>query len=255
MAHAMISIIVCSRDPAQSDLHRRNVARTVGREFEYLRIDNSARRLGICAAYNQGVASAHGDILVFAHEDVFLLEAAWGAILEKKFGAGEKLGIIGVAGTQYLFADPPGWPVAGRPFLHGKVVQQTGTRMALTVFSWDEGDREMVVVDGLFFAVRASLFKCIRFDETTFDGFHFYDLDLCMQVRRTHDIMVTPDIMVKHLSPGSFDAVWQTYAGRFAEKYRAELPASCCNTVPDLSHRVPFETFDITGRVSSETPV
>jgi glycosyltransferase involved in cell wall biosynthesis len=251
----MISIIVCSRDPAQSDLHRRNVARTIGCAHEYMRIDNANGRFGICAAYNQGVSQAQGDILVFAHEDVFFLEPSWGAILEKKFGAREKLGVLGVAGTQYLFADPPGWPVAGRPFLHGKVVQQTGTRMALTVFSWDEGDRAAVVVDGLFFAVRAELFKHVRFDETTFDGFHFYDLDLCMQVRRTHDIMVTPDIMVKHLSPGSFDAVWQTYACRFAEKYRAELPASCCDAVPDLSRRIAFETFDITGRVSSETPV
>jgi len=251
----MISIIVCSRDPAQSDLHRRNVARTVGCEFEYLRIDNSARRLGICAAYNQGVASAGGEILVFAHEDVFFLEPAWGIILEKKFAASQKLGVLGVAGTQYLFADPPGWPVAGRPFLHGKVVQQTGARMTLTVFSWEECDREMVAVDGLFFAVRAGLFKHIRFDETTFDGFHFYDLDLCMQARRTHTIIVTPDIMVKHLSAGSFDAVWRTYAGRFSEKYRAELPASCTGETPDLSRRINFESFDITGRVSAETPV
>ena len=105
------------------------------------------------------------------------------------------------AGTQYLFAEPPAWVAPGRPFIRGRVVHETdeGSRFYLTVFSWEQGDVDVVAVDGLFFAIRKSLFSHVPFDrEAVFDGFHFYDIDICMQVRRTHRIVVTPDISVKH---------------------------------------------------------
>jgi len=76
-----------------------------------------------------------------------------------------------------------------------------------------------------------------------FDRFHFYDLDLCMRVRKTHRIVVTSEILVKHLSAGSFDQAWQSYAERFLWKYADELPASSTHLVPDLQHRVGFEGF------------
>jgi hypothetical protein len=46
------------------------------------------------------------------HEDVFFMEGGWAQKLTEKFSE-ESLGLIGVAGTQYLFADnPAGWPRA-----------------------------------------------------------------------------------------------------------------------------------------------
>ena len=39
----MISVIVCSRLPREEDTHRRNVARTIGTAYEYLRVDNTRR--------------------------------------------------------------------------------------------------------------------------------------------------------------------------------------------------------------------
>jgi GT2 family glycosyltransferase len=250
----MISVIVCSRQPPPWDLHERNIRKTSSEPLEYIRIDNSDRSYGICAAYNLGVQKARGDILVFMHEDAFFMEGGWDSVLAKKF-ADATLGLVGVAGTQYLFPDPPGWVVAGRPFIRGKVVHETqaGDKFHLTVFSWDEKDSEVVAVDGLFFAIRRSLFERIRFDETTFDGFHFYDLDICMQIRATHRLIVTPDLLVKHQSGGAFDKVWHEYAKRFTAKYKYKLPASCVSDVPDLSNRIPFENFDLKGKASQVT--
>ena len=73
----------------------------------------------------------------------------------------------------------------GSPFIHGKVVHEERDmgKLILTVFSEENKDIEAVAVDGLFFAMRKSLFDTIRFDKDTFDRFHFYDLDICMQVR------------------------------------------------------------------------
>ncbi|MBN1129031.1 MAG: hypothetical protein JXA71_08595 [Chitinispirillaceae bacterium] len=247
-------MVVCSKQDPSWTLHERNVSKTAAGEVEYLRIDNREPRRSICAAYNRGVAQARGDIMVFMHEDAFFMEKGWNTRLTTKF-CDPSIGLVGVAGTQYLFREHPGWVAAGRPFIKGKVIHETakGENFHLTVFSWDDRDAEVVAVDGLFFAIRASLFPAIRFDEETFDGFHFYDLDICMQVRRTHRLIVTPDIIIKHRSGGSFNTSWQEYAKRFMLKYRNALPAGCTDTVPDLARRIPFENFDLKGKVSPDT--
>lgn len=247
----MISVVVCSRDSERLPAHRRNISGTIGAPFEYIHIDNSDGSRGLSAAYNEGVRGAGGDTLVFVHDDVMMMEAGWGLALQGKFAADERLGLVGVAGGQYLFAGTrPGWVAAGRPFIHGKVLHEKDGRFLLTVYSRETGDVEVVAVDGLFFAVRASLFERVSFDENTFDGFHFYDLDIAMQVRKTHRVVVTDDIMVRHRSGGSFDGIWRGYADRFFDKYRGELPARCVDAAPDPAHIIPFETFDITERLT-----
>lgn len=245
----MISVIVCSRNDPSWNRHSNNVAQTIGSSHEYVRIDNRAGQYGICAAYNKGVDTSKGDILVFVHEDVLFLMKDWGKLLESKFAADPSIGIVGIAGGQVLHQDRPGWCVAGRPFIHGKVIHEVNGRLLLSAYSWIETDVEVVAVDGLFFAVRRSLFDRIRFDEETFDGFHFYDLDICMQALKTHKIIVTEDILVKHLSGGSFDRVWEKYAYRFTEKHRESLPVNCTEIEPELNrNRGRFETIDLTKR-------
>lgn len=251
----MISVIVCSRLGSSSGaLHERNARKTALNGIEYVLVDNSDGRHGICSAYNAGVEKSSGEILVFMHEDVFFMEPAWDKQLALKF-SDSSIGLVGVAGTQYLFPNPPGWVVAGRPFIKGKVVHETkgGANFHLTVFSWDKTDSDVVAVDGLFFAIRRELFSRVSFDERTFDGFHFYDLDICMQIRASHRLIVTPDILLKHQSGGAFNALWHDYAARFVNKYRAQLPATCATGIPDLSNRVPFENFDLRGKVSQTT--
>jgi GT2 family glycosyltransferase len=239
----MISVVVCARDASLWDRHRRNVAKTIGADYEYLCLDNRQAQVGICAAYNRGIELAQGQILAFVHEDVFFMRPGWGAVLETKFAADPRVGLIGVAGSQYLFKEYGSWGTAGRPFIRGRVIHESQGQQVLTVYSHDLADADVVAVDGLFFAVRGELFRHLRFDEVIFDRFHFYDLDLCMRVRKTHRVLVTSEILVKHLSPGSFDQVWQHYAEQFRWKYADELPASCTHLVPDLQNRVGFEGF------------
>jgi hypothetical protein len=248
----MISLIVCSRDPKFADFHRKNVAKTIGCDYEYVAIDNTENKYGICAAYNKGVQQAKGDVLVFIHEDCFFMELSWGNILYSKFNADPTLGMIGVAGTQYLFANSPAWIAAGMPYIKGRVVHElrNGEMFVLTVFSWDKTDAEVVAMDGLFFAIPKKLFESIRFDEKTFPGFHFYDLDICMQVRRTHKLMVTWDIMLKHFSGGNMNADWLENGKRFLEKHKNVLPASCVagNEIPDPAKHRGIQSFDLRGK-------
>jgi hypothetical protein len=253
----MISVIVCSRQPQQWDIHKRNVAKTIGVGYEYISIDNTANTYGICGAYNKGVQQAKGDIFVFVHEDVFFMEPNWGKTIEAKFSSTPRIGLVGVAGTQYLFADNPGWIRAGQPFIRGRVVHEldNGASYILSIFSWDKNDAEVVAVDGLFFAIRSSLFPGIRFDDATFDKFHFYDLDICMQVRKTHACIVTWDILLKHLSGGKADSHWIEAGKRFLAKYKNELPAATVTGVPDLTNHKEAMHFDLRGKVPQGTIV
>jgi GT2 family glycosyltransferase len=242
----MISVIVCSTADPQWKDHEENVAATIGCEYEYLRIDNRGGHGGICAAYNEGIERAGGDPVVFVHEDVFFLTPAWGRELQRLF-EDASVGMVGVAGTQYLFRHLPFWGAAGRPFIHGCVVHagEEGKKDILTVFSRTQETVEVVAVDGLFFALGRDALGGVRFDAETFDRYHFYDIDMCMQVRRSHRILVTPDIMVKHFSGGSFDEEWARYAARFMKKYARELPAGCSEAVPDPEKRVDFESCPV----------
>jgi glycosyltransferase involved in cell wall biosynthesis len=219
------------------------VAKTIATAYEYLRLDNRQAQVGICAAYNRGIELAQGQVLVFVHEDVFFMQPGWGPILEAKFAADPGTGLVGVAGSQYLFKEYGSWGTAGRPFVCGRVIHEEQGRQVLTVYSQNRADVDVVAVDGLFFAVRGELLRYLRFDEIIFDGFHFYDIDFCMQVRRSHRVIVTSEILVKHLSAGKWDQAWQNYAERFRWKYDDELPASCTALVPDLQNRVGFESF------------
>lgn len=252
----MISCIVCSRRGPAWDYHRRNVDKTVGAACEYVQIDNSDSARGICAAYNEGADRSRGEVLVFVHEDVFFMEPGWGRALGRLF-ADRSVGLVGVAGTQYLFADDLRWHVAGPPFTRGRVVHELdqGQTRILTVFCWDKSDAEVVAVDGLFFAIRRELFGGIRFDQELFDGFHFYDLDISMQVRRTHRCVVTWDILLKHLSAGRHDPSWFAAAERFRGKYAAELPATCALSAPDRSRLSKPYNYDIRDRVQQATIV
>lgn len=246
----MISVVVCSRLGQYSELHERNAAKTVGTEYEYVRIDNADNGFSLSSAYNEGVSRSQGDILVFVHEDVFFMEPGWGTGLAGKF-ENPSIGLVGVAGTQYLASHHPAWLAAGQPFLRGRVVHDVEAEddYSMCVFSADKTDAEVVAVDGLFFAIRRSLFEQIRFDDETFDGFHFYDLDICMQVHKTHKLIVTWDILVKHLSKGNCDEAWKEAGQRFLDKYKDDLPATCVEAVPQFNKAIGPKSYNLKGVV------
>lgn len=223
----MISCVICSRSAPAFDSVSANVALTIGNvPYEMIRIDNSTNAMGICQAYNLGVEKAQGDIVVFLHEDVYHLEAGWGRVLKEKFLQNAGLGLIGVAGAQVLRSSPLVWSSIGRPWMFGKVVHELdqGQRLFLTVFDEQNGDKEVSVVDGCWFAVRKQVFQMVHFDDKNFPGFHFYDLDICAQIRLGWSLIATTDIRIKHLSGGNFGEQWKTASQVFARKWKDHLP-------------------------------
>jgi len=249
-----ISIIICSRNPNEALSVRRNLLGTAKypNSLEIIVLDNREKNEGLCAVYNQGVAKASGRVLVFMHEDVWMMEKDWDVVLLKKFREMPEMQILGVAGSSLLVDNPlPLWYAAGVPHTFGKVVHlvKKSDEFFLALYNDGDGDQEAVVVDGLWFAARKTLFEKCRFDEKTFTKFHFYDLDICMVALEFGKIYVTTDIRVLHKSEGSFKEEWKEQSKVFIEKWKDKLPAKTINSPPHSKNLLKAGRIDLRGKV------
>jgi len=120
-------------------------------------------------AYNEAIDKATTDILVFAHQDVFL-PAGWLSQLQKSL--------------EWFAQNDPQWAVAG---IWG--VQRSGARCG-NVYCTGLGKRlgtdfappvEVRTVDELLFVVRKS--SGVRFDKNI-PGYHMYGTDICLEAQR-----------------------------------------------------------------------
>ncbi|MDR0307563.1 MAG: glycosyltransferase family protein [Chitinispirillales bacterium] len=250
----MITVIISAKNPIPESTLERNIKKTIGSPLELFMINNAGGENSLAAVYNFGASRSRGDILVFMHDDAFFMNENWGPVLESLFAQDPSLGIIGVAGSQYLFNDHCSWTAPGRPFIKGRMIHdlQNGDFFA-TMYSPHKETAQVVVCSGVFFAVRRELLTQFGFDEKTFDSFYFHDLDFCMHARRRWKIIVTGDIVVKHRSTGTYGKEWQRYGQLFLQKWARELPAACAGGVPDLSNCVNAASVHLKGKIEQRT--
>jgi hypothetical protein len=250
----MITVITCSRHPMPQSVQERNIAKTVGAPHEYRMIDASRGPLNFAAAYNWAAGQAVGDLIVFLADDGYFMSMNWGAALEAKFGADGALGVVGVAGTQHLFRDKCSWTAAGRPFVKGRLVYHLQNSDFIAVaFSAEKGDHEVVACDGGMLAVRTDLVRKVWFDEATFTGEHFWDLDFCLRARAMARVIVTSDITVKRMSQAVYGQAWQEAGAAYLQKHAATLPVSCAEYpgAPLPGPSAPM--VNLRGKYSSDT--
>lgn len=228
----MISILVCSIRPQQVAALEHNLGQTVGVGFELLVRDNRATGEGICSVYNQLAAQAKGDLLCFVHEDVAFETPGWGERLAALLARPE-VGVVGVAGANLLNRLPSGWADSGPSYRRMHLTQQDGERR-YPYFQQPEGETEspVVVLDGVFLACRKEVWQAHPFDEATFDGFHFYDLDFSLSVFQSGLVnLVSAQMDLVHFSRGAYNTTWVRYAEVFYRKWAGHLPAAV--SMPD----------------------
>ncbi len=234
---AEISIVVCAADGRNLEIHREHIADTIGVPWEYIGIDNSVMQFSLARAYNEGARLATAPLIVFVHDDVFFATPDWGKLLREKFREDPALGLLGVAGSSYFDCRHPYWVAAREPFIQGQIIHHFDSAR-LSRYSNLSVDAPVVALDGLMLATTADIWSRHPFDQDTFDGFHFYDLDFSLRVSETADVRVTPDILLKHLSGGNFGDEWAEYRNRFREKYAGKGPWSSKPGRPEPgSHR------------------
>ena len=241
----MISIIITSINQYNLNKIKLNIPETIGAEYELIVIDNRENRYSIFQAYNLGVSKAKGDILCFAHEDILFHTNDWGRNVEKHFENDKNLGMIGVVGGDYYPKMPAPWWSNEEVNTHyvnliqhwRQSVSERNYRKLInekTTRDYNNPNnlisQQVVAVDGLWFCITKEVSTKVKFDEETFDGFHFYDADISMQVQDSgYKINVIFDVLIEHFSPGSLSKGWFISAQIFSEKWRKKLPVGVEN--------------------------
>lgn len=194
----MLTIIICSR---QSDIPaklKKNIAETVGCDYELIVIDNSRNQYNIFQAYNEGVDRTNGDVICFMHDDIMMHTNGWGSIVVEEF-QDDTIGMIGVAGSHMIPKAPMYWCTS--PYI-AQYNLQTGNGVTIendTPDSFVNDLADVVVVDGMFFCIPKKLFTTLRFDDAAYTGFHAYDMDMSMQVQALGKrVCVTRGFIVEH---------------------------------------------------------
>ena len=140
--------------------------------------------------------------LVLVHDDV-ILENFTEDKLNELF---KKYDVVGCAGSKIVNLKPPAlWHLMGGGFgssnLHGAVAHLDNKgKKRMTPFG--SYPNRVVIIDGVFMAIKRKVFQKIKFDESCPSKWHFYDLDYSMQCHKEGFKVGVGDILVTHNSPG-----------------------------------------------------
>ncbi len=219
----MITIGYCTKE---SDInHTKHLIKTCGlgdKKVEVIEIVNKGDR-SLTECYNEILKKAKYNHVVFCHDDLTIETKQWGTKLLKQFERNPEYGIIGVAGTKYMASSGKWWEQSKK--MYGRVAHTHEGKTWLSSYSNDLGHNleDVVIVDGVFFAVDKSLLF------TTFDeevkGFHFYDINFCFDnFIRGVKIGVSTMIRVNHKSIGMTNESWELNREIFASKFKTHLP-------------------------------
>ncbi|HSX58670.1 MAG TPA: glycosyltransferase [Tahibacter sp.] len=222
-ASGAISIVVCSIDPARLARLRVDLDRELaGEDWELVHVED-ARSLN--DGYGRGLARSRGELVVLCHDDIGILTRRFAARLRERLATHD---LVGAAGTDRLTG--PKWFWSGPPHTASWVCEPLNTGWLLGLL----GSRGVVIdgaqaLDGLFLAGRRAALLELGFDSQTFDGFHFYDLDLSWRAHRAGlRCAVALDLLLWHASGGNFAGSWQHYAQRFIQKFPDLAPTTPC---------------------------
>jgi hypothetical protein len=224
----MLSIIICSRNKDISKELKENIQATIGVDYELIVIDNSKNKYSIFSAYNEGERRAKYSYLCFMHEDILYHTIDWGKKVLEHF-KNPKIGIIGIAGGHYLPHTPASWlstSLYSINILQSSSKDGVKTTKHIQCLNYLDGiSIEVIAIDGVWFCIPKSLFPTISFDEKNFKGFHFYDVDICLQARQAgYKVLMVSDILLEHFSIGSFTNEWISNATVCYNKWEKYLP-------------------------------
>lgn len=224
----MISIIICSRKKKIDPLLSKNIKESIGSiPYEIVWIDNSSNCYSIFSAYNRGVSLSKYDNLCFMHEDIVFHTTNWGQIVVDRL-SDQKIGVVGVVGTLYIDNYTTSWISSG--IIRGNLIQFNKKEGKSTTFHHNEYSflgENVISVDGLWMCMRKSIFANdnIRWDDKLYKGFHFYDMDICLQaISKGYVNLIAQDILIEHKSMGNKDSIYYENCILFHNKWDYFLP-------------------------------
>jgi len=231
----MLSIITCSIKPELATQLHENIKQTIGIDFEFITIDNRLNNYGLCQAYNIGAAKAKYPYICFAHEDILFHTPDWGRNLIAHLQQPE-IGLVGIAGGTLMTQTPATWWNNFHPKViymnllqhHPKGIVKHDTKTVTNTTH-----NQVVALDGVFLACRKEIWQEFPFDEKTFTGFHFYDVDFSFQIAQKYKVKVIYDVLIEHFSIGNANKQWLETQLIFNNKWKTILPFSSIHYTPD----------------------
>jgi GT2 family glycosyltransferase len=221
----MLSIIICSRSPKINAELEENIKTSVGLPYELIVIDNSENKYSIFSAYNVGMEKAVFPFLCFVHEDVLFKTNNWGSLICKHL-RNPNIGILGVAGGDLITKIPSSWSEHKAAANYIQFDKKT-KKSKLIYYNKQcvENLHEVVLLDGFFLCTTSDFLKKVKFDEETFKGFHFYDIDICLQSKLAgYKNYVVFDVLIEHFSSGFKSKDWIKEWFKLEEKWKNHLP-------------------------------
>ena len=225
----MISVVYSSRKDNQSHIEHINKTSGIHKGLEVIQYINDGE-FSLTEIYNKALKETNNDIVVFLHDDVLLETKQWGNKLLKTFEKNPEYGIIGVAGTKYLPESGQWWVKPKK--MYGRVKHTHNGKSWLSSYSEDLGQHveEVLIVDGLFFAVDKRKIK-EKFNESV-KGFHFYDVTFCFEnYLKGVKVGVITSIRVNHMSIGMTNEQWEENRQQFSETFKEDLPVNIKKTL------------------------
>jgi len=177
-------------------------------------------------AYNKAIDFAMQENiqnLVLVHDDV-ILENFTDDKLKKLF---EKYDVVGCAGTDKVsLVKPALWHIMGGGLgsknLYGAVAHGDVDNKHMTPFG--SYPKRVILIDGVFMAIKRKVFQKIKFDESCPSKWHFYDLDYSMQCHKAGFKVGVGDILITHNSPGLKEFTDEFHQGQdwFLDKWKTK---------------------------------
>lgn len=227
MSVLKIRFVVATRANRSDFFKNTATGRSIGLyQFPFIELDlYDSNKEGLPVVYNRSIEKAKTDpaILLFIHDDVYLIDFYWFSSLATAL---KRFDVIGVAGNKRRLPNQPSWVfVDSKPSwdklenLSGVVGHGNGfppTNLSI----YGNPCQEVKLLDGMLLASKSETLhqKNIRFDER-FD-FHFYDLDFCRTAEQAGLTMGTWNLSVIHESDGNFGSPqWTTAKKKYFDKW------------------------------------
>lgn len=198
-------------------------------KFDHVFIDNSQAN-SIFEKYNLGIdhftkkGTDPGDIFVFIHADVKILDEHFAEKIEYAFDTIPKLGVAGVIGSAEL-NDNAAWWLTDQSNHRGHLIQWVTEKESdkYHMVRQQGNFTDVVAVDGLCMAVIAHVAQNLKFDAQTYpESYDYYDLDFCLTTLSNGYKLAVLDILTEHRSAGTgiYKDSWKINKEKFLNKWK-----------------------------------
>lgn len=229
----MLSIIISSYQPDYFQALEKNIAETIGIEYEIIKVDNPGI-MGICEAYNNGASKARYDNLLFLHEDVLFQTRNWGIHLSQ-FIEQNNVGCVGVAGSNYVPNVPhKWWKNLG---YHFNNVLHLSENKKIRAKDFTAQYQKVYSLDGVFIACTKEVYDRFLFSKEL-KSYHGYDIDFSLRISDKYQNYLINDLDIIHFSGGNANKEWFKEIIKTRRFYKIPKHQKIDKTIEVLQYRL-----------------